>query len=273
MKQLRILLKKILPGKVYSNFYNFYLILRYPKKEIPNFILKKKYFVKDDQNKNLFSLRLMGGAIYGRGITFYTKEPETVNWIKNFKKNSTFFDVGANIGIYSLFAAKMEHSVISFEPESHNFAALNININDNNFENNITSYPLAIDEKISISKLNIFKFRFGGSGHSFGRSTNSQGNEFEPTHLQGSFSITLDKFSEDTKIIPDYIKIDVDGNELKVINGMKNLLSKRKIKSLLIELDTTFKEHKEVINIMNSFDYKVIYNDRKAAVSNYIFEI
>ena len=76
----------------------------------------------------------MGGAILGRGTTFYTKELETVNWIKNFDKESVFFDIGANIGIYSLFAAKLNYSTVSFEPESHNFAALNININDNNFE-------------------------------------------------------------------------------------------------------------------------------------------
>jgi len=76
----------------------------------------------------------MGGAILGTGTSFYTKEPETVNWIKNFDKESDFFYIGANVGIYSLSAAKLNHRTVSFEPESHNFAALNININDNNFE-------------------------------------------------------------------------------------------------------------------------------------------
>ena len=33
------------------------------------------------------------------------KEPETINWINKFKKNSIFFDVGANIGIYTLYSA------------------------------------------------------------------------------------------------------------------------------------------------------------------------
>jgi len=272
MNKLRILLKKILPYSFYLKIYEFYLIIRHPKKEIPNYILKKKYFVTDNQNKKLFSLRLMGGAILGRGTTFYSKEPETVNWIKKFEKNSIFFDVGANIGIFSLFAAKLKHNVISFEPESHNFAALNININDNKFEKEIISYPISIDERMSISKLNIFQFRFGGSGHSFERSINSQGNEFETSHTQGSISITLDKFCEETKILPDYIKIDVDGNELRVINGMKNLLATKKIKSILIELDTTFNEHRDVVNIMKTFNYKLVYNNSNAVVSNYIFD-
>ena len=273
MKKLRLILKKFLPNEFYTKIYSFYLILKNPKNELPNYILKKKYFVKDDKKNNLFSLRLMGGAILGRGTTFYTKEPETVNWIKNFDKESIFFDIGANIGIYSLFAAKLNHRTVSFEPESHNFAALNVNINDNNYEKKIISYPISLDQKMIISKLNIYKFRFGGSGHSFDRSIDSQGKFFEASHVQGSISITLDKFCEETKIYPNHVKIDVDGNELRVINGMKNLLTSKKIKSILIELDKNFVEHVEVINILKSFNYKLLYYKDKGGVSNHIFEI
>jgi len=273
MNRINQIIKKLLSAKLYNWLYSFYLIFRQPKKEIPNYILKKKYFVKDDKKSNLFSLRLMGGAILGRGTTFYTKEPETVNWIKNFEKESVFFDIGANIGIYSLFAAKLNHSTVSFEPESHNFAALNININDNNFEKKIIAYPISLDEKMKISQLNIFKFRFGGSGHSFDRSINSQGKEFDASHIQGSISITLDKFCEEIKIYPDHVKIDVDGNELKVINGMKSLLASKKIKSILIELDRTFSEHIEVISLLKSFDYKLLHYNDKVGLSNHIFDL
>ncbi len=273
MNWLNQFFKKILPKELYYKVYGYYLILRNPRKELPNYILKKKYFVQDEKKNNLFSLRLMGGAILGRGITFYTKEPDTVNWVENFKSESTFFDVGANIGIYSLFAAQLNHRTIAFEPESHNFAALNININDNNLEKKITAYPISLDDKLKISHLNILKFRFGGSGHSFDRSINSQGKNFDASHTQGSISITLDKFCDETKIYPNYIKIDVDGNELKVINGMHNLLASKKIKSLLIELDQTFSEHLEVIKILDSFNYKLIQSNNKKGVSNHLFEI
>ncbi len=273
MKKFNFIIKKLLPNKLYHRLYSFYLILLNPKKELPNYILKKKYFVKDEKKNNLFSLRLMGGAILGRGTTFYTKEPETVNWIKNFNKESCFFDIGANIGIYSLFAAKLNHSIVSFEPESHNFAALNINIYDNNFNKKIISYPISLDEKIIISQLNIFKFRFGGSGHSFDRSLNSQGKEFDKSYVQGSISVTLDKFCEETKIYPDYIKIDVDGNELRVIHGMKDLLASKKIKSILIELDRTFSEHMKVISVLKSFDYKLFFYKDKIGASNHIFNL
>ena len=124
-----------------------------------------------------------------------------------------------------------------------------------------------------ISKLNIHKFRFGGSGHSFHRPINSQEKSFQPSHTQGSISITLDKFIEETKIYPDHVKIDVDGNELRVINGMKGLLASKKIKSILIELDRTFSEHIEVISLLKSFDYKLLYYNDKDGISNHIFDL
>jgi len=274
MDKIKKILIKLLPNQLYLIIRTFYLILKNPQKEIPNYILEKKYFIKDKEKKILFSIRSMGGATNGRGNTFYSKEPETINWIKNFGKKSIFFDIGANIGIYSLFAASLEHKTVSFEPESHNFASLNININDNNFVNKIKAYPISLDEKIAISELNINKFRFGGSGHSFDRPINSLGKSFQPSHIQGSISITLDKFIEETKIYPNYIKIDVDGNELRVMNGMKKLLVSKKTKSILIELNRSFDEHNEVVDLFKANGYNLVYYKKdKYRESNHIFEI
>ena len=50
-----------------------------------------------------------------------SKEPETIKWINSFTKDSVFFDVGANIGIYTLYSAVMrENTVYSFEPHVKN---------------------------------------------------------------------------------------------------------------------------------------------------------
>jgi hypothetical protein len=38
--------------------------------------------------------------------TLQSKEPETIEWIENFNKDDIFFDIGANIGLYSCYAAK-----------------------------------------------------------------------------------------------------------------------------------------------------------------------
>ena len=44
--------------------------------------------------------------IQWRAETFFTKEPETIEWINTFKSDETLFDVGANIGLYSIYAAQ-----------------------------------------------------------------------------------------------------------------------------------------------------------------------
>ena len=67
-----------------------------------------------------------------RAETLYTKEPVTINWIKKFEKEKVFFDIGANVGMYSIFASiYSEVEVHSFEPESNNFQILNENIHLN----------------------------------------------------------------------------------------------------------------------------------------------
>jgi len=49
--------------------------------------------------------------------TFFSKEPETLNWIDGFEQNSVFYDIGANVGLYSIYAAKKKNAqVYSFEP-------------------------------------------------------------------------------------------------------------------------------------------------------------
>ena len=94
---------------------------------------ERKFIVKDN-NKKIFSVRKFGGATSGRAKSFFSKEPATVKWIDSFEKNSNFLDIGANIGIYSLYAASKDVNVVSLEPESSNYYQLNLNIADNSFQ-------------------------------------------------------------------------------------------------------------------------------------------
>ena len=62
-----------------------------------------------------------------RADTFWTKEPETIAWIDSFKPGDTFLDIGANIGIYSLYAGSRGVNAWAVEPHPGNFHALTIN--------------------------------------------------------------------------------------------------------------------------------------------------
>ena len=224
----------------------------FPRKEnnIMSFLTSQKYTIKKN-GKSLFSIRDMGGSTKSRGISFFTKEKITIKWIEKFKNNSTFIDVGANIGIYSLYAATLKNTVVSVEPESLNFALLNLNIFDNNLNKQIKSFPICLSNKESFGYLNINNMNWGKSSHNYSKSL------LDHKFAQGTYAITIDKFCATLNIQPNYIKIDVDGNENQVINGMNVEIQKKTLHSILIEVEIN-KNYSSINNFFNKNNfYKV----------------
>src|SRR4029077_1974122 len=77
--------------------------------------------------------------------TLFEKEPITIEWISNFKSDDVLVDVGANVGMYTVWAAKTRGvRVFAFEPEAQNFALLNRNIFFNDLGDSVNAYCLAI---------------------------------------------------------------------------------------------------------------------------------
>ena len=272
---IRTIIKSVIGKYLYSKLSFIYSLIINFERAFPQYALSRKTYVKDDKNKNIFSVRSLGGATSLRAKSFYKKEPDTIEWINGFEENSILFDIGANIGIYSLYAASKKTSVVAVEPDSLNFAALNLNIYDNNFNKLIKAYPFSIDDKKVVSDLHKLEFRFGGSTNSFDRIVNEDGKSFEPKFIQGSPSISLDNLSKNLGLKPSYIKIDVDGNELKIINSMNSLLSNSNLISILIELSENFHEHMQVIKILEKNNFKFISKrlcNEYNLTHNYIFE-
>jgi len=91
-------------------------------------LLKKDFVVSKkivDQN---FKFLITNEIELWRAYTILTKEPETIEWINNFEKKDILFDIGANVGIYSLYASKKKIRTVAFEPAFHNFKKLKKNI-------------------------------------------------------------------------------------------------------------------------------------------------
>ena len=85
--------------------------------------------ITDPISKNIIKFNVINDHTLWRARTLFTKELITIKWIRSFEKKSLFFDVGANVGVYSIFAAINNSSkVYSFEPESNNFQVLMQNI-------------------------------------------------------------------------------------------------------------------------------------------------
>ena len=269
------LLKKILPKKII-------FILIYVRDIPKNFTVNySKFILKflitnifDKNNNKLFTLRNFGGSTVSRGFHLFKSQPEVAKWIDSFDENSCLVDVGANIGIYSLYAAKKKHSVLAFEPESLNFACLNLNIMDNDLKDYISAYPISLNDNNDISFLNLRTMKFGGSGSTFGNCLDEHGNTFDPIYKQGSIACKLDDIIKKKNFQADYVKIDVDGNELSVLKGMPELLKSPKLKSICIELHPGTASGKEIIDLLKinfqKYKKKQWFNNQE--VFNYIFE-
>jgi FkbM family methyltransferase len=270
------IIKNILPDKIVH--YLIY-VRDLPKKIQINY---SKIIIKflitniyDRNKKKIFTMRNFGGSTISRGFHLFKTDKEVAEWIEGFDANSVLVDIGANVGLFSLFAATKKHKVLALEPESLNFACLNLNIKDNDFDENITAFPISVNDEQKISYLNMSKEpKFGGSGSTFDRCTREVGDEFQPIYKQGSISLKLDDIIKSLNLTVNYIKIDVDGNELKVVKGMTEILKNKTLKSICIEINPDFSEHREVIEILKKDfkNYKKFSWDKNQEVFNYIFE-
>ena len=176
--------------------------------------------------------------------TLYTKEPDTIAWIKSMKPDEVLFDIGANIGQYSIVAAKQGLKVFAFEPESQNFSILIRNIAMNKMSDRIFAYPFCISDSCKIDMLRLSGLTPGGSCHSFGEDTNYKGEVKGWAAVQGSVAFPVDQLVNEVGFAcPDHIKIDVDGLEASVLRGMAATL--RRVKSVLVEMDSAQERHME----------------------------
>ncbi len=172
--------------------------------------------------------------------TFSTKEPETLQWIDQFPADSVVWDIGANVGLYSCYAAKARGCrVFAFEPSVFNLELLARNIFLNRLTERITIVPLPLCENLAVSNLGMTTTQWGGAlstfGHSFGHDGEPLDKAFEfPTvGISMADAVALLKIPQ-----PDYVKMDVDGIEHLILKGGLSIL--RRIKEASIEINDQF---------------------------------
>jgi FkbM family methyltransferase len=189
--------------------------------------------------------------------SLFTKEPMTIEWLHSFQPGEVLVDVGANIGMYSCYAAQVSGArVFSFEPESQNYAELNRNIVVNEASEKITAWCAALAEHHAVSCLLLNTFGVGLSHHDFAITSRPRAS----TALrQGAVGFSLDALiSEGALPTPDHIKIDVDGHENLVVKGMKRLLEGDQLKTILIECDPRWPHILETVDSIQEMGY--VYN-------------
>jgi len=220
-----------------------------------------KFFTINDGAQEYRFVNDIGNLSYikNRVDRMFNKEPETIAWIKSINQNAVFYDVGANIGLYTIYAAvKRQCTTYSFEPHSANFKSVIENIEANKLKNSY-AYPVAINKKFGLSSMSV-KNLYAGVADNVVDSLS------EIYH--GVVSISLDDAVQQNVLPqPDYIKVDVDGFERNVFEGSQQVF--KNAKSILIEIDQ--KDIQLVDDIKNLGFQLKSEHIRNSVEKNYIF--
>ncbi len=175
-----------------------------------------------------------------RRQTYATKEPETLDWIdRQMKNGSTFFDIGANVGEFSLYAA-LRHPglrVVAFEPEYANAHLLKDNLLANGVQDRVTVYSIALGDRTGLSFLHIQDATPGAALHTESSAALDVTRTRKPViWREGVYAMTLDAFCQETGLSPQWVKMDVDGTEMEILKGATRTLRSPALDSLVVEM-------------------------------------
>ena len=195
-----------------------------------------------------------------RAVTLLEKEAGTVRFIRTeVRSGDVFYDIGANIGLYTLVAARRvgdDGMVCAFEPHAANVMSLLRNVAENKLDDRVKVVSAALTDA---SGFFAFDYRSAEPGSALSRleSEGAVGEAFEPVFRELKYATSVDALVEDGVIPPaDLVKIDVDGNEPLVLRGMTSHLSgDRRPRAVQVEIDPETRE--QVRELMRDYGYDV----------------
>jgi FkbM family methyltransferase len=186
---------------------------------------------------------------YWRAESFSSKEPETLDWIDNIPKGKVLWDIGSNVGLYSIYAAKKDIEVISFEPSVFNLELLARNIFLNGLTEKICIVPIPLSLSINKSSMNLTTKSWGGALSTFGEEFDQDGNIFQPLFKYNTIGIGMNDASNFLNLpFPNFIKMDVDGLEHIILEGGEDIL--KTIDGILIEVNENFIEQANGVSMI-----------------------
>ena len=174
------------------------------------------------------------------------------NFLKQTDKEFIFLDIGANQGLYTLIASKNKNckECFSFEPVPQTIEILKKNISKNDFSGKVKVIESGIDA-IQSNKMKIFI----DPTHSGSATLNDVSNSSSYSYIKTINRNYLEKLN-----LPDngeiIIKIDVEGNEVKVLNELINTTFFNRVSVIYFEYDENHEDAKKLLTFMekNKFE-------------------
>lgn len=267
---------------------------------------KRKYVLSRDSTEKYFQISVNDSIlkIFGtyaselwRIKSLFVKEPTTIAWLNKFRRGCKFVDIGANIGLYSLYASQvMGAKVSSFEVSPANLYRLILNVNLNGAQDRVDVFGVGLGKTATILPLKLNGLGVGFANHSFPAAEKDADAPFDNrlsdakdlVHLQAHSLDWL--ISEGQVSLPNHIKIDVDGIESDILDGMSNTLALPSLETVLVEIDFSIDRSLQIVQLMvdkgwsfsedqicvtqaSNTDVNHVYDmmDRKEGGRNFIF--
>jgi len=191
-----------------------------------------------DDSEHKYEFLTPNWLTFFRAKSLFIKEPETIEWLKQIPEGSVLWDVGANVGTYSIYAGKRGCKVFAIEPSFLNIELLQRNIILNKLNTSVSLLPVGVGERTSLTNyfMSSPNLIWGGAHNSVDKNLGAGGMPLEnPIEIMG-FVFSMDDLARFNNVEPpQYLKIDVDGLELEVLKGGISIL--KGVRSILIEVD------------------------------------
>ena len=170
------------------------------------------------------------------------REPWTVAWLDdNVRNGDVVYDIGANVGVFSLIAAgnlEERGTVVAFEPGYANYGRLCENIRLNQLTRLIIPVPLPLSDHSGLHRFRYKSLEPGQSRHRFGAKPWDPTDRKFKSSEQPVLALSMDQAVRDLGLPPPTLmKIDVDGAEALVLRGAVAVLRQETLRSVITEID------------------------------------
>ncbi len=216
---------------------------------------------------------IQSGKTVRRATRLLEKEPETIQWVEQMPPSSVFWDVGANTGGFSLYAALDPNiRVVAVEPGAVNHYLLALSAEMNGLAGRIDTYCIGFDDHTHAQSLAVSQLM---PASSFRMSGAHDAERFGSQQALLCFSI--DDFLGWFEVpAPTHLKIDVPNMPQAVLRGGANTLADGPTTDILVELDSACFEPGDLQRLLDwlaELGFRQMWRSEKKnpTLSDYLF--
>ena len=215
-------------------------------------LLDETFEVATPRGPLAFVLLGRGAAIRARSVL--TKQPATIAWIDAFRQDSVFWDVGANVGVFTLYAAlRGDTRVVAFEPAAVNYFLLAANCEANRFDARVDCLLAGLGSGKAVGRLAVSQF---APAESF---TFRAKQDETISARQAALIVSMDQLVEEFGLAPpNYVKIDVPGLTEEIVAGGARTLRRPDVRELHIEMREQSGTGQRIIETLAGLGFAVV---------------